>query len=134
MLIHIIQKIATFVKNEPYNIDKLITSRDLFIFISKRIGMLVRGLFFTRRIIFLGKRVNIFYKHRILFGRYVTLNDGIEIDALSENGIILGNNVSIGKNSFIRCTAGLQKVGQGLIIEENVGIGSGAYLGCWGVC
>lgn len=44
----------------------------------------------------------------------------------------MGNNVSIGKNSFIRCTAGLQKIGQGLTLEENVGIGSNAYLGCWG--
>lgn len=69
-----IQKIATFVKKEPYNIDKLITSRDLFIFIVRRIGMLVRGLFFTRRIIFLGKRADLFYKHKILFGRSVTLN------------------------------------------------------------
>lgn len=132
MFVRVIEKIAYFIKKEPYKIDKLISDRDLFNFLVKRIIMIIRGFVFTRKILFLGKRVNIFYKYKISFGRSITLHDDVEIDALSENGIILGKNVSIGKNSFIRCTAGLQKIGQGLFIGENVGIGSNAYLGCWG--
>lgn len=132
MIVRIIQKIAHFIKNEPYQVDELISSRDLFIFLLKRVSMLLRGLLVRRKIIFLGKRVSITYRYKVSFGKYMTLHDGVEIDALSKDGIIFGNNVSIGKNSFIRCTAGLQKIGIGLTIGDNVGLGSNAFLGCWG--
>jgi acetyltransferase-like isoleucine patch superfamily enzyme len=132
MLLKLIQKLAGKIKQEPYVLDKYISDRDLLYFLAKRILMLLRGIIFLRESVFLGKRVDIYYKYKIKFGKFVSLHDGVEIDALSKNGITLGSKVSIGKNSFIRCTATLEELGDGLIIGDNVGIGGNAFLGCWG--
>lgn len=132
MLLKLVKKVASIIKQEPYEIDISLTNSDLFCFLTKRILMLIRGLILIRKSVFLGRRVDVYYKHRIKFGKFVSLHDGVEIDALSKNGITLGSKVSIGKNSFIRCTATLKELGDGLIIGDNVGIGSNAFLGCWG--
>ncbi len=132
MPIQLIQKIAGKIKQESYDIDKSISNRDIFYFTLKRIIMLLRGFIFMRRNVFLGKRVDIYFKNHIVFGKYVSIQDGVEIDALSKNGIKMGNNVSIGKNSYIKCTSTLKELGDGLTIADNVGIGSNSYLGCWG--
>lgn len=132
MFKELIVYIAGKIKGEPYKISKHIGSRDLFLFLALRGGMLLRGVLYLRSFVFLGRNVALKYNHRLELGKYVTLNEGIEIDALSVNGVSLGSNVSIGKNSFFRCTAGLGELGEGLRIEENVGIGSNTYFGCWG--
>lgn len=122
-----LNKIAKIIKNEPYKIDSYISRQDLSYFLIRRSIMIARGLVFLRKKIFIGKRVKLHYKHNITFGKYVNINDGVEIDALSKHGIVIGKNVSIGRNSTFRCTATLNKLGDGLVIGDNVGIGSNAY-------
>lgn len=132
MLKVFIQYLFESFKKENYYIDSKISDYELFIFMIIRVGMLLRALIFYRRKMFIGQSVNLKYKHRLKVGKSVTVHEGTEIDALSINGVHLGNNVSIGKNGFIRCTATLSELGEGLVIGDRVGIGSQCYLGCWG--
>ena len=53
-------------------------------------------------------------------------------DALSSGGIILGNNVSIGKYTTIECSGTLKSLGLGLTVGNNVGLGTHGFWGCAG--
>ena len=46
--------------------------------------------------------------------------------------INIGNNVSVQKRCVIECTGSLSKVGKGLVLGNNVGIGANSFLGCAG--
>jgi acetyltransferase-like isoleucine patch superfamily enzyme len=48
---------------------------------------------------------------------------------LSSEGLILGNNVSIGRNTTIQVTGSLQFLGKGIKIGNNVGMGTDGYFG-----
>jgi acetyltransferase-like isoleucine patch superfamily enzyme len=53
---------------------------------------------------------------------------GLEINALSKDGVVIGNNVTIKSGGVIDCTGILAEFGEGLIIEDNVGISERCYL------
>ncbi|MCC5647822.1 acyltransferase [Nostoc sp. CHAB 5824] len=67
-------------------------------------------------------------------GKHVSIGSGcffgrgLEIDALSLDGVIIGNNVTIKSGGIINCTGILAEFGQGLIIEDNVGISERCYI------
>jgi acetyltransferase-like isoleucine patch superfamily enzyme len=95
---------------------------------------MIRGLFLKVRlksskgIIFKGKKCNIKYCKKIRVGKSLTLGDYVEINALSINGIIIGDNVTILKNTIIECTGVIRELGEGLIIGNNVGISQGCFI------
>ena len=62
----------------------------------------------------------------------MSINNRCYIDALSINGIELGNNVSVGPNTKIECTGNLQHLGKGLMVGNDVGLGSDNFYGCAG--
>lgn len=66
----------------------------------------------------------------IRFGRNLNIERNCYIDALSKDGLIMGNNVSVGYNTFIRITGSLQNIGKGIIIGNNVGLGTHSFYGC----
>ena len=51
------------------------------------------------------------------------------IDALSENGLICGENVSMGFHTHIELTGSLRFLGNGIKIGNNVGLGSHGHYG-----
>ena len=76
----------------------------------------------------MGQHCKIKFKHKIKAGRTLTIGDYVEINALSKDGILLGNNVSIQKNTIIECTGVIREIGEGLIIGNNVGIAQGCFI------
>ncbi len=66
----------------------------------------------------------------IKFGRNLNIERNCYIDALSLEGLNMGNNVSMGYHTFIRITGSLQKIGRGINIGNNVGLGTHGYYGC----
>ena len=54
------------------------------------------------------------------------------IDALSTDGIIFGEGVSIGKYTCIECTGSLRDIGKGLIVGNRTGLGTHGFYGCAG--
>ena len=63
------------------------------------------------------------------FGRNLNIERGCYIDALSSEGLVLGDNVSIGYQTFIRITGSLENIGLGIQIGNNVGLGTHGFYG-----
>jgi len=133
-MINLLNNIISFIKKEPFELDKNISLGYLINFLFTKFVSLLRGIISTRsfRIVFISKNTKILAAHLITFGKNVAISEDCHIDALSKNGITLGDNVSIQKRTIIECTGSLRHLGKGVIIGNNVGIGSSSFLGCAG--
>ena len=60
------------------------------------------------------------------------LEDFVQINALSEKGVVFGRNVTIGKGAIIACTGVIANRGVGLEIGDNSAVGAQSFLGCQG--
>ena len=97
---------------------------------------LCQRLFFksSAGLVLVGKNVSIRYAHYLIAGKDLIIEDGAEINCLSNHGIVFGKRVTIGKNAIIRPSniyGGA--IGAGLIVGDNSNIGPGAYIGCSGL-
>jgi len=123
------------VKKEEWVLDESIPKSYFLNFVMNRIIMAIRGLLVFKKInkrAFIGKNSIIKCRQKITYGTNFTVGINCFIDALSYEGILAGNNVSIGKNTTIECTGSLKEIGRGLVLGDNVGIGSHSFLGCAG--
>ena len=133
-----IKKILNFIIRKlgrtGYSVDVNLTGRDIFTIIADRGCQALRGFIlkpFLRHssgIIFIGKRCKLICKYRISTGRSLILGDNVEINALSRNGVTIGDNVSILKNSIIECTGVIRELGDGLVIGNTTGIAQNAFI------
>jgi acetyltransferase-like isoleucine patch superfamily enzyme len=129
-----LNKIVSMIKKEEFHIHESISINYLLLFFIKKIISYLRFTVKMRsiRLGFVGKRTVILSLDNITFGRNLSISDDCYIDALSKEGIILGDNISIQKKVIIECTGSLKKIGKGLKIGDHVGIGSNSFLGCAG--
>lgn len=131
----IIAKIIARLKGKPdYKWECAYKFRDLVVITNGRIRQLLRGswgrLFFksAQGLLFLGSHVVV--KHPYLFkaGKNLILEDYTYINALSDNGILIKNNVSIARNCTLICTGVIAQKGTGIVIGNNTGINANCYL------
>ena len=125
----IIQKLG----KKNYSVDKSVGNREVVIILCEKAFQLVRGCYLklfikSEGLIFAGKRCRIRFKHKIKAGKTLTIGDNVEINALSRDGIRLGNNVSINRNTIIECTGVIRDLGEGLEIGDNVGIAQNCFI------
>ena len=83
--------------------------------------------------LFIGKNVAIRYPKNLFVGRDTIIEDGVEINCLTKQGIKLGDRVSIGKYAIIRPSniyGG--PIGEGLLMGNHSNIGPYNYIGCSG--
>jgi len=83
--------------------------------------------------LFVGKNVSILYPKNLFIGRDTIIEDGVEINCLSIDGIKFGDRVTIGKYAIIRPSniyGG--PIGEGLVMGNNSNIGPYNYIGCSG--
>lgn len=135
MLIRVVNKYISRLKGEQYQLDTAIPFGYLVALIFTRLIMKLRGrLYFMFRsdAPFVGANSRLVVRSKISYGRGVTIDRDCYINALSRDGIVLGNNVSVGKNTRIECTGNLREVGKGLKTGDNVGLGSDNFYGCAG--
>lgn len=130
----IINKIIQLLGRKNYTIDNSLTSYCLVLIILPKIHQLIRGLFLklfikkSRGVVFIGRNTKIKFKSKISLGRSIQIGDNVEINALSKEGIRIGNNVSILRNTIIECTGVICNLGEGLIIGNNVGIAQNCFI------
>lgn len=135
MLNKVLNKYISGLKGNNYTIDARVTQRYLFQLILEKLLMKCRGFFSGLNCAntpFVGRKVTIKAKSSIKAGSNLTIARNVFIDALSIEGISLGDNVSIGRNTIIECTGNLQWLGKGLRVGNNVGLGSDNFYGCAG--
>lgn len=85
-----------------------------------------------RGILFLSLSATVKCQRKIKVGRNCVIERHCYIDALSIYGIVLGDYVSIGKQTCIECTGTLSSIGKGLKVGNNVGLGTHGFWGCAG--
>jgi acetyltransferase-like isoleucine patch superfamily enzyme len=136
MLSQIANKYISKLKGNDYRIDPRIPGTYLIVLIWGRILMKLRGYFsFIKHAAgtpFIGMSVTLKARSKITIGKGVSIGHKCYIDALSVDGILLGNNVSIGNNTKIECTGNIQQIGKGIQVGNNVGMGSDNFYGCAG--
>lgn len=133
-MIRFVSYLISKIKHNEYKVDKEIKSSDLLIILINRFFMLFRGIWHkilfkkTSGLLFVGKRVKIRSHSHMECGSGITIEDGCFINALCKNGVKIGNNFSLGRNSMIECTGVIRELGDQLIIGDNVGIAANAFI------
>lgn len=118
-----------------YKIETQYTIHQLFVTLFYRWLQIIRGLkcklFFAKisGFCFLGRRVKVEHAYMIKSGKNLILEDSVFINGLSEYGIVMGDNVSIGKMGILIATAVVSQKGSGITIGNNVGINTLCYIG-----
>jgi acetyltransferase-like isoleucine patch superfamily enzyme len=131
----LLNKFITKWKGSAYKLDKNIPLNYLIVVSFQRVLMLLRGKLSgikNKGLFFFSWNATVKCRSRITIGKLVTISRGVFIDALSTQGINLGNNVSLGVNTKIIGTGNLQLLGVGMRAGNNVGLGTGCFYGCGG--
>lgn len=128
----LINVIVSRIKGESFILDENIPFLYIISTIFCKVTMYARGIILFRKKVMIGCKVRLSAKNLLLLGSHVHIGNECIVDALSANGIILGNNVSIQKRTIIECTGSIKHLGKGLKIGNHVGIGSNSFLGCAG--
>ncbi len=117
---------------KDYTVDPKIPSRLIYITISSRIFMLIRGFLKTGKKVFIGRNTVIYNVANISFGKNVTIDSNCQIDGFSHQKIQLGDCIKIGSYSTLSSTSHLSKFGKGLKIGNNSAIGQFTEFGAAG--
>jgi acetyltransferase-like isoleucine patch superfamily enzyme len=131
----IIEKLIRKLKNNPdYKWENPYSARALVIIISHRGLQIVRGLYlklFLKKssgLIFIGSGVKVRHGYQLSTGKNLILEDNVSINALSTEGIIIGDHVSIARDSILFATGIIAQMGTGIQIGDRTGISARAYF------
>ena len=130
----LLSKIISKIKKEPYTVDPNITFSVIFSLVLEKMLMILRGFWHkvllkkSKGMLFVGKKTKIKCHRKIQLNGSATIGDYCKIDALSKDGIKIGGNFSIRRNSIIECTGVIRELGEGLEIGDNVGIAANAFI------
>jgi len=130
-MIHIINRLVSNFKNESFTIDEQIPTLYLILFIfGKARNFLYGFLIFRRRTrSFVHPTATIRCASKIKYGKNLSVGRNCFVDALSKEGLICGDNVSMGFHTHIELTGSLKHIGKGMKIGNNVGLGSHGHYG-----
>ena len=127
-------KVISSIKGEDFILDERIPISYLFSTFFFRAFRGIRGAFIFKSFkrVFVSSSSKIKCASKIQIGYNLSIDRNCYIDALSIEGIVFGDNVSIGKYTCIECSGTLKNLGKGLIIGNNVGLGTHGFFGCAG--
>lgn len=133
-MIRFLNKRISKIKKEAFQLDENLSLSYLLTFFFTKFFAYLRFVtnFKKLKLGFLGKRSTILASNLIHSDGNLSVSDDCHIDALSKEGIYFGKNVSIQKRVIIECSGSLRFLGKGLVVGNNVGIGSNSFLGCAG--
>jgi acetyltransferase-like isoleucine patch superfamily enzyme len=123
-----VNKLIHALGKKKFKLDQSLTNRELIIILNRKLNDLCRGFYFrlflkdSKGLIFVGTGTKLTHSHLIKTGKTLTIGRNVSIDALSKNGITIGNNVTIKDGTIIECTGVFRFLGEGLHIEDYVGI------------
>lgn len=124
--------------NSAYQVDPRISTRSLVSAMVYRGLMVLRGLRDSRAWkrtsgpVFIGKHVSIRDGHLMSAGKGVIIEDFVTIEALSSEGVRLGNGVTVGRYASIKCTGVLGSLGVGFAMGDGSCLGQYCYVGAAG--
>ncbi len=135
----IIEKLFSKVKKEDAEFEYKFNFREFSTILFEKGCAAIRGLLFvkpflkkSKGIIFASKGSKIQFGHKIKVGSGFNLMEHAILNALSYDGVEIGNNFTLGKYAIIECTGVLRDVGNSLKIGDNVGINHYCFIGVRG--
>lgn len=132
------KKLMKLAGKEDFKLDSKITISYILMLCWNYGWMMIRGKLKSfaypniSNSVFIGKKVKLFCKKKMKIGEKVKIKNYVKIDALSTNGVRIGNNCVLGENTKIECTGGLENIGKGVYIGNNTTFGSDCYFGAAG--
>jgi len=129
-----LEKIIRKLKNDPNYQLAGHSSRDLISVSYTRCLQLIRGVLlkpFLKKsagLVFVGRRVKVKHGYKITAGKNLILEDNVSLNALSVDGIVFGDQVSIARDSILFCTGIISQRGKGIVIGDRTGISARAYF------
>jgi acetyltransferase-like isoleucine patch superfamily enzyme len=131
----LIEKVIQKLKSDPsYKWESSYSVRDLITFSTLRFFQLVRGLTLkpflknSSGLVFKGSNVKVRHAYQLSAGKNLILEDNVSLNALSTDGITIGDQVSIARDSIIFCTGIISQKGTGITIGNRTGINARAYF------
>lgn len=131
----VLNRVITRMKGQAYTIDPGVDDGYLVRVVAERLVMKARGAvsFPTHDSRpFIGPGVGLRAKGKLSLGSNVTFARDSWVDALSTDGVELGDNTSVGRGTRIECTGRLTTLGRGLRAGRNVGLGTDCLYGAAG--
>ena len=135
----IIETLFLKIKKEEIKIEYAFNFREFSTILFERAFAAIRGLLFVKPflkksngLIFASKGSKIQFGHKIKVGSGFNLMEYATLNALSYDGVEIGNNFTLGKYAIIECTGVLRNVGNSLKIGDNVGINHYCFIGVRG--
>ena len=133
----LLEKLIGLLKRDPeYRLAKGLSGGDLLGMVSCRATQALRGLFKqalslrgARFPIFAGKNLGLRSMRMFRAGRAVILEDNVSIWALSKEGVVLGDNVTVARNAMLQASGVMARPGVGIRIGDHVAIGALSFLG-----
>lgn len=133
MFVHsFISSVISKIKKEKFRLDDRIPISYLIFFFARKFTYLINGILTFHKFAFVAPSCVLRCKSKIKIGANLSIDKNCHIDALSDEGIVLGNNVSIGKNTTIECSGSMKELGKGFKVGNNVGLGTHGFFGCAG--
>ena len=132
MLRLVVDTVAKRFKGDGYQLAPDLPASYLVGLAFRRAVALARGLMRLRASVFVGPGVVLRAKGHLQIGRGSTLQDGVAIDALSREGVVIGKRVNIGPHTRIQGSGVISNLGRGLVIGNDSGIGAFSFIGCGG--
>lgn len=122
----LIDKLLVIAGKKDFKIDDKISTGYILRMCWKYGWMMIRGKIFSfgrhniSNSVFVGKRVKTLEKRYLHMGNQCKLHDNVYVDALSRDGVRLGDRVILGRGTRIECTGSLKYVGKGVMIGNDV--------------
>lgn len=130
-----IEKLIGKLKGEAeYRLDPSYSGHQLWSIVFHRGRQYARGWWIRMWIkadgaVFAGKHVRIEHGYQVKAGKSLILEDGVFIQALSENGVTLGERVTIARDAVLTCTGVIAEKGKGISIGDHSAVGAQSFLG-----
>ncbi len=130
-MIDLINRLVSKLKGEEFRIDKSVPLTYLINFFIIKFFSLLYGICVLRRfkMVFVHPSSTIHCSSKIQFGKNFSVGRNCYINALSKEGLICGDNVSMGFHTHIDLTGSLKNIAKGIKIGNNVGLGSHGHYG-----
>lgn len=134
MLKKITNKIIAKLGRTNYEIDPKISGFDLFLIVYSRFFQFLRGFLLkikmkkSKGFVFKGRRSRVMFPNKMSVGKTLIIGNNVSINALSKEGISIGDNVSISDNTIIECTGVIRDIGEGLVVGNNVGFAQNCFI------
>lgn len=130
-MIELINKIVSKLKGEDFKIDKSIPLSYLFHFFMIKFFSLLYGIIVLRKFkrVFVHPSSTILCSSKIKFGKNFSIGRNCYVNALSKEGLVCGDNVSMGFLTHVDLTGSMKNLGKGIKIGSNVGLGSHGHYG-----